>query len=198
MTTLDTPVDAVADAFSGAGPGAAVEAVDELTFLGFVEHAANEAHHRLPDLDHTSMQLVLTLSRIASAVTYDIESSVHRPAGWSWAGFRIMFALWVAGPREAKTVASLTGMSRAAVSNLLRTLIRDGYVARRTHPDDARAIEVRLTPSGAAQLVPVFAQHNAREAAWAAVLDDEEKSQLLSLLNKLSARGREPWVRQRD
>lgn len=190
MTTMRTRAD------TSAAPSPGVSD-DGLTFLGFAQHAANEAHSRLPHLDHSSMELVLTLNRVASAMIYDLESTVHRPAGWSWAGFRIMFALWVAGPQEAKTVASLTGMSRAAVSNLLRTLIRDGHVERRTHPDDARAVELRITPAGAARLVPVFVQHNARESAWSGALGDDEQTQLLGLLNKLSSRGREPWVRQR-
>ena len=51
---------------------------------------------------------------------------MHRPRGFSWPGFRVLFVLRTAGPAEARQVAKLSGMSRAAVSALVNTLERDG------------------------------------------------------------------------
>src|SRR3546814_9763194 len=52
--------------------------------------------------------------------------SIHRPRGWSWSSFRLLFVTWLAGPIEPKAAAKLTGMSRAAVSNLSKSLLADG------------------------------------------------------------------------
>ena len=43
----------------------------------------------------------------ANMVVYDLESTVHRPRGWSWPGFRVLFAIWLSAPVEAKKVAEL-------------------------------------------------------------------------------------------
>ena len=92
---------------------------EQLDFLGFVDYAVDRTGRELPEIDLAAMRLVITLHRVTSALVYDLESSVHRPRGFSWPGFRVLFVLWLAGPAEAKRVAELTGMSRAAVSALV-------------------------------------------------------------------------------
>lgn len=52
--------------------------------------------------------MVLTLHRAANMLVYDLESAVHRPCGWSWPGFRALFAIWLSGPVEVKKVAELS------------------------------------------------------------------------------------------
>jgi hypothetical protein len=121
---------------------------DDLGFWSFVDYAVEQAHERLPDVDPLAMRLVMTLHRVAGMVVYDVESTVHRPRGWSWPGFRAMFCLWLTAPVEAKKVAELTGMSRAAVSALVATLERDGLVAKGRAPHDGRAVQLTLTGKG--------------------------------------------------
>lgn len=170
----------------------------ELDYLTFPEHAVAEAGRRVPELDLEAMQLVLLLHRVTSALVYDLESGVHRPAGWSWSGFRLLFALWISGPLDGKTAAALSGMSRAAVSNLVNTLERDGLVSRGAHPEDARAVVLALTPAGEEALRGTFRSHNARESAWVAALDAGERAALGALLHKLADAASGDWVRRRD
>ena len=56
--------------------------------------------------------------------------SIHRPAGGTWSSFRLLLALWVAGPLNPHEAARLTGMSRAAVSNLTGTLVGKDLLRR--------------------------------------------------------------------
>src|SRR5688500_4604019 len=63
---------------------------------------------RMADTD--AVQLVLNLVRVANELVGDLEMSVHRPQGWSWAGYRIMFSVLVAGPLEPRQVAPLAGV----------------------------------------------------------------------------------------
>lgn len=170
----------------------------ELDFLTFPEHAVREAGRRVPELDLEAMQLVLLLHRVTSAVVYDLESGVHRPAGWSWSGFRLLFAMWISGPLDGKTAAALSGMSRAAVSNLVNTLERDGLVHRDPHPEDARAVLLSLTEQGERALRDTFRDHNAREAAWAGALEPAERRDLVRLLAKLADAAHADWVKRRD
>ena len=82
-------------------------------------HAVDQPREEeLPSVNTDAMRMVLTLNRATSMVIYDLESTVHRPRGLTWPGFRVIFALWLAGPMEAKTTAEISGMSRAALSAL--------------------------------------------------------------------------------
>lgn len=142
--------------------------------------------------------MVLLLHRVTNSVVYDLESTVHRPAGWSWSAFRAVFTLWVSGPLEPSRLADASGMSRQAVSALAKTLEHDGLVERRTAPHDARSVVLSLTASGADRLERVFVEHNRREADWAAALEPDERSTLTDLLAKLAGAAQEPWVNHRS
>ena len=84
--------------------------------LALVDRAVDEATSRLPGLDRSSMAMILLLHRVTNAVVYDLESTVHRPAGWSWSAFRAVFTLWVSGPLESSRLAESSGMSRVGLS----------------------------------------------------------------------------------
>ncbi|GAA1749173.1 MarR family winged helix-turn-helix transcriptional regulator [Nonomuraea bangladeshensis] len=158
----------------------------QLNFLSFVDFAVDRMGRECAQVDPAAMRLVLTLHRVTNALVYDLESSVHRPRGLSWPGFRVLFVLWLAGPGEAKRVAELSGMSRAAVSALVNTLERDGLVARRQAEHDRRAVELSLTPDGRVAITDAFLAHNGRERAWAATLTEAERGTLVTLLEKLA------------
>jgi len=88
-------------------------------------------------------------------------ATVHRPSGWSWAGFRLLFVLWVLGPVDSKTAAAASGMSRPAVTALVRTLERDGMVQKLGDPHDGRSVVIALT--GDAPRICSFSYVNFRE-----------------------------------
>lgn len=71
-------------------------ATRDLDYLTFVDYAIAKTTAELPAVDATAMRLGLTLHRLTSALVYDWESTVHRPRGWSWGGFRVLFVLWLA------------------------------------------------------------------------------------------------------
>lgn len=169
----------------------------ELDFVAFAGVAADEAQRRLPGIDREATQLILLLNRLAMLIVYDLESSVHRPSGWSWSGFRVLFALWLVGPMDAKTVAKVSGMSRAAISAVVKTLEQDGLVARAPHGADGRSVVLRLTEHGEQAIAEVFVKHNERERSWVEGLTARERATLAGLLRKLAARADEPWVRHR-
>lgn len=177
-------------------PGNSADAND-LDFWSFVDYAVDRTGERIPDVDPLAMRMVMTLHRAASMVVYDIESSVHRPRGWSWPGFRAMFCLWLTAPVESKRVAELTGMSRAAVSALMATLERDGLVVKERASYDRRAVRLSLTDKGLDAITSDFRAHNGREQGWAGALTDEEQQTLIGLLDKLAAHSMRLQARHR-
>ncbi|MFF7777078.1 MarR family winged helix-turn-helix transcriptional regulator [Streptomyces tanashiensis] len=161
-------------------------AQDQLHFWSFIDHAVASSARELPGLDLLAMRLVLTLHRAANMLVYDLESGVHRPRGLSWGGFRALFVIWLVAPLEARKLAELTGMSRAAVSALVNTLERDGLVIKERAPYDGRAILLRLSDAGREVIKDAFVAHNARESAWAGALSEEDQETLIALLEKLT------------
>ncbi|RZQ60973.1 MarR family winged helix-turn-helix transcriptional regulator [Amycolatopsis suaedae] len=157
----------------------------ELDFWSFIELA----HRRLAGefgFEHQlATEVLLTLNRASSVVTYDLEASVHRPSGRSWSAFRLLFVTWLAGPLEAKKAAELTGMSRAAVSNLAKPLVADGLLDRSPSRSDGRSVLLALTARGHREMVEVFGRQNRREHEWTSVLTEAEQRILVLLLNKL-------------
>ncbi len=131
------------------------------------------------------MAVAFNVIRLANRMVWDLESTVHRRRGWSWAGFRILFTLWIAGPLEPRALARLSAVTRASISSVLNTLERDGLVRRRRESPDRRIVTVDLTPAGRAEVAEAFREHNAREQAWVAALDAGEQAALAGLLHRL-------------
>jgi DNA-binding MarR family transcriptional regulator len=167
-------------------------------FLSFADFAVREAGRRLPELDTDALRLVLMLYRVTSVVTYDLEAAVHRPRGWSWPGFRLMYVLWIGGPMEGKRAAEVSGMSRAAVSALANTLEKQGSLVREPSVHDGRAVTLRLTEAGERAMAEAYLDHNAREQKWAGALTSEETREMARLLGKIAAHADGEWVRRRD
>jgi len=177
---------------------AGLSEVADYDFLSFDQLAVQAVGQRLPNADLDAMRLVMLLHRVARAVVYDLESTVHRPAGWSWSAFRLVFTIWVSGPLESGRAAELSGMSRAAVSSLTKTLSASGLLERTTNKHDGRSFVLSLTPRGMEAIETTFAKHNLREAEWANLVSPEEREVLIRVLVKLARRAHEQdWVSER-
>ncbi|GLY65043.1 MarR family winged helix-turn-helix transcriptional regulator [Amycolatopsis taiwanensis] len=160
-------------------------AAGELDFWSFVELANTRLAGEFGFSHQLATEVLLTLNRASNLVTYDLEATIHRPRGRSWSGFRLLFVTWLAGPLEASKAAELTGMSRAAVSNLAKTLVADGLLERTPGTHDGRSVLLSLTERGQAEMVEVFREQNERENEWASVLTETEQRILVMLLDKL-------------
>ncbi|WP_020499474.1 MarR family winged helix-turn-helix transcriptional regulator [Sciscionella marina] len=157
-----------------------------LDFWSFVELANRRLGAEFgPEHRQLATEVLLTLNRASNIVTYDLESAVHRPRGRSWSAFRLLFVTWLAGPLEAKHAAELTGMSRAAVSNLAKPLVTERLLDRAQGEHDGRSVLFSITEAGRAEMVEVFRAQNAREVEWCDVLTEAEQRILVMLLNKL-------------
>lgn len=158
----------------------------KLGYWNFIDFAVERAGEFVPELDAEAMRLRMVLHRIARLSLYDSNAAVHRKYDWSPAGFSLLLVVLLAGPIELHRLATLAGMSRAAVSAVVQTLERDGLVQRRTSPRDQRNIILDLTPEGREAFLAGFLAHHESERAWAARLSNAERKELIRLLTKLA------------
>jgi DNA-binding MarR family transcriptional regulator len=152
---------------------------------GFDDLARRRVAQLAPGTDLDAMTVAFNVIRLANRMVWDLEATVHRRRGWSWAGFRILFTLWIAGPLEPRSLARLSAVTRASISSVLNTLERGGLVQRRRESADRRIVTVDLTETGRAEVADAFREHNARERDWTAVLDPAERATLAGLLHRM-------------
>lgn len=125
------------------------------------------------------------LFRASTRVIADLESTVHRPAGLSIAGFRVLFTVWVFESLEPREIARLAGVSTAAVSGVLTTLERDGLVEKARRDDDRRRLDVTLTSAGQACVAEAYRAQNVREQVVFADIDRDELRAFTATLRRL-------------
>lgn len=151
----------------------------------FERAAVDAVADAVPDADLTALRASFDLIRASTRLVQRLESQVHRNAGWSMAGFRVMFCVWVAGELEPRDIARLSGLSRAAVSSVLNTIERDGLVERTRESSDRRLVTVRLTHDGERRLVAAYAAQNTAERDFLDPLGEPEQRRLASDLARL-------------
>src|ERR671931_473891 len=88
-------------------------------------------------VDLPAMAAVANVWRAAQAARAYLEREVLRPRGMSWAGFSLLFNLWVWGSMETRELARSMGCARPTVTGVARTLHRRGLVERHADFDDA-------------------------------------------------------------
>jgi DNA-binding MarR family transcriptional regulator len=83
------------------------------------------------------------------------RASVDRavaPLGLTHAQYSVLASLYAmarsGGRPSQRELADHTGLEAIYVSKLVRALERSGLVERPEHPDDARAVQLALTPAG--------------------------------------------------
>jgi MarR family transcriptional regulator, negative regulator of the multidrug operon emrRAB len=162
-------------------------AIGRLDFWTFIELAKSRLGSEFGSGGELATEVLLTLNRASMVVTYDLESAVHRPRRLSWASFRLLFVIWLAGPLEPKKAAELAGVTKAAVSNLTKSLIDADLLTRTPADRDGRSVRLALTDAGRRRMRALFQEQSDREQAWVGALTTAEQHVLVMLLNKLIA-----------
>lgn len=154
----------------------------------FEQAAADKIATTIGEADLDAFRASFDTIRFATRLVQRLESEVHRPAGWSMAGFRVMFCVWVTGGLEPRDIAHFSGLSRAAVSSVLNTLEREELVERFRESDDRRLVTVRLTERGEKGLVDAYRQQNQVEQDVFGGMAVNERRRHIVQLQRLLAR----------
>jgi len=103
--------------------------------------------------------------------------------------WQVMQALWSTDDDLTQNdLAHLTVKDKHTTSRILGRLERDGWIQRRPHPDDGRALVVEPTPSAQAlrdEVPPILVEHFEGEGGVLDCLSHDERSELMRLLKTL-------------
>ena len=86
-----------------------------------------------------------------------------------------------------KAIAEAMNIGPSSTSEFIDKLEQTGYIERRPDPDDGRATRIYLTEKGKARAYELEDERKERFAFLFTALTDEEKEQLIALLDKLAA-----------
>jgi DNA-binding MarR family transcriptional regulator len=152
-----------------------------------------EAARDYPDLDPSATEVFLHLLRAGDEVFRVVESNLARH-DISQGRFGVLMALWGnerrgAGqpPLSPASLAERTGVTRATMTGLIDTLVRDGLVRREADPADRRMVTIRPTARAEELLARILPGHFQRMATLMRPLGETERGLLVGLLQKIVA-----------
>src|SRR5699024_7819170 len=140
---------------------------------------------KAPSAHIAANSLTVAINRVSALLTYDFDANVHHPRGSSWASYRVLFVLWLAGPLPPQRAGEIIGMGKSAVSNLTKALANKGLIAQAPSSTDRRSKLLSLTLEGERYLEDIFQEQNRIESLWTSTLSEAEQHILFMLLNKL-------------
>jgi DNA-binding MarR family transcriptional regulator len=129
--------------------------------------------------------IVWHIIRLARLVEQQVEYSVHRKLGWSWAGFRVMVNLHAVGAVEPSRLSEILSVSRPTMTSTLNKLERNGYIERQPDPNNRRQVLVSLTAKGKDAVHEAVPEQLRIEKQLVSGLSPVEQQQMLDTLNRL-------------
>nr|WP_233172086.1 MarR family transcriptional regulator [Dyella sp. ASV21] len=125
------------------------------------------------------------LSILSNAVSQAIADDYQRRFDLSMTEWRVMAVLARFDGLSAREVAERTLMDKVAVSRALAKLVEAGWVTRATHDGDKRRSVLGLSETGWAVHEVVAPMARSHERDLLAKLDEEERTWLARILDKL-------------
>ena len=96
--------------------------------------------------------------------------------------FVVLEILHREGQSRMTDLARLINVSTAAMTGIVDRLVRDGYVARASDPDDRRIIKVDLTAKGSKAVKNIIDQRKQIFSRVFGVLSQEDREEYLKIL----------------
>lgn len=140
--------------------------------------------------DELATLFTIGLFRTATWCEADFEADVTRPAGLSWAGFRLLHVLSLLGPLPSGELARLVRTTAATVSSVVATLEKAGLVERARARTDRRQVHIRLTDEGARLIEEVARRQHARERLLVEGVAEEDLRACLRVFATMAAGAR--------
>jgi DNA-binding MarR family transcriptional regulator len=112
----------------------------------------------------------------------------NRESDLSFSQVNTLFRLYHHGPSSVNALADHLGITKAAVSQLLDSVITDGLVVRSENPEDRRRKLIDLTDEGRGLVKQSMRTRHAWMADIVKEFSAEEKEQILPALRLLTER----------
>jgi DNA-binding MarR family transcriptional regulator len=142
-----------------------------------------------PEADATCTELFASLLVVGDVLMGLHEPRIEATLGASQTAAQALAVLDGAGePLTPSQIGERLLVSSATMTSLLDTLEQRGWVLRTPNPDDRRSLLIEITDAGRATADVFLPGLHKLERRVMSELDDEERAQLLGLLERVFAR----------
>lgn len=132
----------------------------------------------------TGTHIRLVLGRAAKAIERVDRDSIA-DAGINFSDFSIMETLLHKRSMPINTIGEKVFLTSGSMTTAANRLEKKGLITRIQDPCDGRCFYLHLTKSGRRLIANVFDKHSKNLEKIAAVLNSEERSELVRLLKKI-------------
>ncbi|MEK4966186.1 MarR family transcriptional regulator [Cytobacillus kochii] len=136
-------------------------------------------------IEPNAIAVVTSLYRIGQGIKNKLEQEVLAKHKISWTSFSILYDLWIYGKMETKELALSAGVSKATISNIMRTLENKSFCRRETDPRDRRNTFVVITPKGKEVIEELYPEFHEGEISIVKGLKTDDQKQLAATLYRL-------------
>lgn len=150
----------------------------------------SERNDQTPDLtrifESVEFSDAYRISYLANAIVVPTYDDIKRDFGIIRAEYLLLLCLAHIPVLTAQDVARMTRRPRNSISRSVHRMLNEGYLDRVPDPEDGRQARLSITPEGRALHEKITAYIVRREAEILDILDDDERDQLRSTLQKLA------------
>jgi DNA-binding MarR family transcriptional regulator len=143
-------------------------------------------------IDTGAMWAVSNLYRATTSIRNHLEQTVLRDTGLTWTGFVVLWVVWIWGDIETRHAAAESGISKATLTGVVKTLESYRYVQRARHESDGRRVVLSMTRSGKKMMENLFPAFNREEAYVVRGLTDVQRKELAASLRVIVEQLEEP------
>jgi DNA-binding MarR family transcriptional regulator len=147
----------------------------------------DDFYRMTPDANVLATEGAMNTIRTADML-FDRIGRLLRPLGVSAAGGLVLGILRDHGPMSPSELGERLIVSRAAVTGLLDSLERRGFVSRSAKPADRRSLLIEITPPGLTVLQELRTIVHRNEKNWLGALSDAELRTYVDLLHRIQDR----------
>ena len=137
-------------------------------------------------LDFEAMAVMSNLFRAASAVRNHFEQNVLAESGLSWTAFVVLWVTWIWEPAETRDIAEESGISKATLTGVLKTLEKMGLAERSRSDADGRLVLVNLTEKGHQLMETLFPAFNRQEVEISSNIPAADRAKFADMLRMLT------------
>ena len=127
------------------------------------------------------------LARVQARLNAQATQILRENGGLTLTQWRILVLLVEYNEATVAKLTRVTQFDKALISRNVHSMVRDGLILSKLHPDDHRQHVLSLTPDGRAKHDQAAPYMQERQAALATCIDADEKDAFLSILDRLEA-----------
>jgi DNA-binding MarR family transcriptional regulator len=147
----------------------------------------DDYYEQTPDAKLMATEAAMNTIRTADML-FDRIGRLLRPLGVSAAGGLVLGILRDHGAMSPSELGERLIVSRAAVTGLLDSLERRGFVNRAVNPADRRSLVIEITPAGLTVVKELRTLVHRNEKDWLGALTDDELRTYIELLHRIQDR----------